>query len=331
MSNFFKVLWVTLHCLCLTISVKPAISATVENLQTTNITSKVTAICSGACRIDVSDVSGDGSVVVGKWWKKEAPDDGQVFLYSQSSGVKNLGDMGKKRLDNLHISADGVIIWGTFYIENEGSHIFRYTQSEGLQDLGTMGNKRMSIGGVSDDGSVIIGDFYELINNRPTPYHAFRYSQSQGFEDQREISEESTHPQGVSADGSLIVGSIDIGANSKSSIRFISTHAFAYSRSDGMKDIGMMGDATFASGISNDGSVIVGTGTIYHTFLFIAEISHKSFVFVYTDKGGMQKLRGIRGESFGVTKISADGTRIFGSYRGQNRESYVYTAKLILP
>lgn len=330
MGKFIEVIWITLYSLCVALSAKSAISATVENLQTTNISSKVTAICSGARTIDVSDISEDGSIIVGKCGKREAPDDRQVFLYSQTSGVKNLGTRGKKSVDHVHVSADGSVIWGTFYIENEGSHIFRYTQSEGLQDLGTMGKKGLSVNGISADGSVIVGYFCNSLTDYPILYHAFRYSQTQGFEDLGDMSKENTFARGVSSDGSLIVGSMDIGANSKSSIRYINTHAFRYSPSDGLKDIGKMGNATRATGISNDGSVIVGTATIYHTIGGIAEISHESFVFVYTDKGGMQKLRGIGGESVGVTKISADGTRLIGSYRGQNLESYVYTAKLVL-
>jgi probable HAF family extracellular repeat protein len=114
-------------------------AATVKILQTTNISSKVAAVCSGVRKVYVTDVSTDGSVAVGKCAKKDDPGEWQVFLYSQSGGVKNLGTMGKKSIDNIHISADGLVIYGTFYVENEGSHIFRYTQTERLQDLGTMG------------------------------------------------------------------------------------------------------------------------------------------------------------------------------------------------
>lgn len=255
--------------------------ATVEILQTTNISSKVTAVCSGAHKIIVSDVSGDGSVVVGKWARKEAPNYWQVFLYSQSSGVKNLGSLGKKSIDNLHISADGLVIWGTFYVENEGSHIVRYTQRDGLQDLGTMGKKAMSV-------------------------------------------------KGVSADGSWIVGNIDIGTSSKSSVRNISSHVFRYSLSSGKQNLGTTGWAedVFATGISNDGAVIVG----YARFMigFIVSISKKHYLFVYTEKGGMQKLEKIGWGGPRVTRISGDGTRLFGSYRKSNGDSYIYTTKLVL-
>jgi len=305
--------------------------ATVEILQTTNISSKVAAICSGARKVKVTDVSGDGSVVVGKCAKKEAPDDWQAFLYSQSSGVKNLGTMGKKSIDDIHISADGLVIWGTFYVENEGSHIFRYTQSAGLQDLGTMGKKGIAVYAVSADGSVIVGDFLNSLTEHPMLYRAFRYSQSQGFEDLGAMSTESTHARGVSADGSLIVGNLDVGSSSKSTVRNISSHAFRYSRSGGMQNIGVAGwgDRAFATGISNDGSVVVGQGEFI--IGFIVSFYQNSYVFIYTEKGGMQKLEGIGGEAPRVTRVSGDGSKLVGSYRESNGESYVYTAKLVLP
>jgi probable HAF family extracellular repeat protein len=304
--------------------------ATVEILQTTNISSKVTAI-GGLPIVFIKGVSDDGSVVVGQFRIKQAPNKVQIFRYTQSSGVENLGSMGGKGMgyNDLCISADGLVIAGTFYIENEGSHVFRYTQSAGFQDLGTMGKKGISVKAISADGSVIVGDFYNSPTEYPMLYHAFRYSQSQGFEDIGAMSTESTHARGISADGSLIVGSIDIGTSSKSAVRNISSHVFRYSRSDGMQDLGVAGsgDNAFASGISNDGDVIVGNGRFI--FGFIVSFYENSYVFMYTKKGGMQKLTGIGGKWPGVTRISGDGTKLIGSYSDSNRESYIYTAKIV--
>ena len=306
-------------------------SATVEILQTTNISSKVAAICTNPRSVYVTDVSEDGSVVVGQCQNEQAPGDWQAFRYSPSGGVENIGAKGIKSIGRIRISADGSVIWGTFYIENEGSHIFRYTRSAGLQDLGTMGKKAISVNAVSADGSVIVGDFLNSLTEYPTLYHAFRYSQSQGFEDLGAMSTESTFAGGVSADGSLIVGDVEIGTSSKNSVRFISAHAFRYSRSEGMKDIGVAGwgEDAFATGISNDGSVIVGQGRF--SIGFIVSFYSDNHVFVYTEKGGMQKLMPMGNKSVGVTRISADGTRIIGSYRKSNGESYVYMGKLVLP
>lgn len=310
-------------------------SATVEILQTTNVSSKVVAICTNPRTIYVTDFSEDGSVVVGKCTKKEAPNNWQAFRYSQSGGAENIGAIGGiKSISHIRISADGSVIWGSFYVENEGSHIFRYTQSAGFQDLGTMGKKAISVNSVSADGSVIVGDFLNSLAEYPTLYHAFRYSHSQGFEDLGAMSTESTHAGGVSANGSLIVGHVSIGTSSKSSVRFISTHAFRYSHSEGMKDIGVAGwgESAFATGVSNDGSVIVGQANF--NIGFIVGFYSDSHVFIYTEKGGMQKLKEIGGEGPRVARISGDGTRIIGSYRKRNDEAfeaYVYMGKLVLP
>lgn len=304
-------------------------SATVEMLQTTNVSSKVTAICSEKIIVDVTDVSEDGSVVVGKCGKKQAPNERQVFRYSEKSGAEIIGTKGKEGLDNVHISPDGEVVWGTSYIKNEGSHIFRYTRPEGLVDLGAVGNKVISIFGVSTDGSVIVGHFINSLTDYPLLYHAFRYSQSKGFDDLGAISNESTHARAVSGDGSLIVGNVEFGSNSKSAVRNINSHVFMYSSSIGMQDLGVLGssDIVFASGISNDGTVIVGNGK----FMIgsIVALYENSYFFIYTEKGHMQKLVGIEGEKIRI-RVSGDGTKVFGSYFGSKRESFVYTAKLVL-
>lgn len=310
-------------------------SEIVEILQTTNISSKVAVICTNPRTIYVTDVSEDGSVVVGKCTKEQAPDDWQAFRYSPSGGVENIGAIGGIRsIDHIQLSADGLVIWGAFYINNEGSHIFRYTRSAGFQDLGTMGKKGISVNAVSADGSAIVGAFYNSPTENPLLYHAFRYSKSQGFEDLGAMSTESTLARGVSADGSLIVGDVEIGTSSKSSVRSISAHAFRYSRSEGMKDIGVAGwgESAFATGVSNDGSVIVGEADF--NIGFIVSFYSDSHVFIYTEKDGMQKLNGIGGEGPRVARISGDGTRIVGSYRkpnGEANEAYAYTGKIILP
>jgi len=194
-----------------------------------------------------------------------------------------------------------------------------------------MGKKGISVNAVSADGSVIVGDFHNSQSEYPMLYHAFRYSQSQGFEDLGAMSTESTFAQGVSADGSLIVGHFEIGSSGKNSVRQISSHAFQYSHPEGMKDIGVAGwgESAFATGISNDGSVIVGQGVF--RIGFIVSFYENSFAFVYTEKGGMQKLSQIGGESVGFLRVSADGTSVAGSYRESNGDAYVYTGKVILP
>lgn len=297
--------------------------ATVEISLTTNISSKVAAIGGLPKSVRISAVSGDGSVVVGKFRNNQPSHDWQIFRFAQSSGIENLGTMGKEKdsIEATCISTDGMVIWGTFYVKNEGSHIFRYTQANGLQDLGTMGRESVAINGVSHDGSVIVGSF--LFTRQPgagksLPYHAFSYSQSKGFEDLGTMGAESAFARGISDDGSLVVGNFQLADTS--------SHAFRYSRSDGVQDLGVGGVAAFATGFSNNGSVIVGK--FFGEFSFI-NYTHYNHVFIYTKTGGVQKLGAMGGRSVGDPGISADGSRLFGSYIDSDGESYVYTAKLI--
>jgi uncharacterized membrane protein len=159
MGKIKKYLCLITLCMFCTIIVTPVMGATVEILQTTNISSKVTAIGGLPKSVIISGVSGDGSVVVGKVRNKQPPQDYQIFRYTRSSGIESLGTFGKKSIDDIRLSADGLVIVGSFYIKNEGSHVFRYTQSNGFQDLGTMGQKALGVNAVSADGSVIVGDF----------------------------------------------------------------------------------------------------------------------------------------------------------------------------
>lgn len=303
----------------------------VEILQTTNISSKVAAICSGERKIFVADISGDGSVVVGECAKKHDPNSRQVFRFSQSSGAEIISAKNQV-LNSVHISADGLVIWGTLYIiKDDGSHIVRYTKSSGLEDLGTMGKKTISVRGVSSDGSFIVGSFLNSLTGYPNLYRAFRYSQSKGFEDLGTISTESNHAGGVSADGSNIVGTIDVGTNSKEPLRYISSHSFRYSNSKGVQDLGVAGgfNTNFPTSVSDDGSIVVGNGVF--RIGFIAEFYKDHYVFVYTDKGGMQKLNGIHGKEPKIARISGNGKFLAGSFHGWNGEAHVFTAKLVLP
>jgi probable HAF family extracellular repeat protein len=295
----------------------------VEILQTTNISSKVTAIGGLPKSVFIQGISGDGSVVVGKFRSKQPPYDWQILRYTQLDGIEHLVTMGKNSLNTLCISGDGLVIWGTFSNENHISHIFRYTKTNGFQDLGTMGKKSMWVYGVSTDGSVIVGSFlYSLTPENSPRYHAFKYSQSQGFEDLGTMGAESAFARGISADGTFIVGNYQI---KNSTI----AHAFRYSRSDGVQDIGSVGGiAAFATGISNDGSVIVGS---FFGGLNLFRYSYYNQVFIFTKSGGVQKLGAINGKSAEAHSISADGTMLYGSYIDSNDEAHIYTAKIVLP
>lgn len=319
MDKLKKFLLVTLYCLCVAITTQPAFGSSVEILQTTNISSKIDAFGGLPKSVFIRGLSSDGLVVVGKYRLKQPPYEWQVFRYTQSGGIENLSKVWKKKIHDLCISADGLVIWGNFYTENDVLHIFRYTQSNGFQDFENLGKASALVHGVSGDGSVIVGQFlYSLTPENSPRYHAFRYSQSQRFEDLGAMGAKSAFAKGISADGSFVVGNFHV-ANG-------SDHAFLYSSSGGMQDIGDIdSQAAFADDISNDGSIVVGNFWGEYSFFRYKYYSH---AFIYTKASGVRKLGAMGGRSTGVIRISTDGTRLFGSYKDSNDESFIYTANI---
>ncbi len=305
------------------------VESRLEGLQTTNMSSvaKASGYCSAERTIEVQDVSLDGSVVVGKCAKITAPNERQGFRYSKDVGLEILDGLAGKAIDELKVSGDGHVIWGSCYVKDEGSHVFRLTKSLGVQHLGTMGKQSISIGGVSADGSVIVGSFLNSLTAYPLLYRAFRYSQSGGLEDLGLFNGDSNIPLGVSPDGSQVVGHVDVGTNSNKTIRSISAHAFSYSKMNGMKDLGTLhsGHDAFATGVSNDGAVVGGVGRFM--IGFITAFYEDSYGFVQSRNGQMQKLSGIGGVPT-VIRISADGAGVAGGFVDAKRDLYVFTARL---
>ncbi len=300
-----------------------------ESLQTTNISSiaKASGYCSTGHTIQVDDVSIDGLVVVGKCSNSASPNEWRGFRYSKDAGFEILNGLSGKAINELKISGDGLVIWGSYYVQDEGSHVFRLAKSQGVQHLGTMGKPSIAIGGVSSDGSVIVGSFLNSRTAYPLLYRAFRYSQSGGFEDLGLLNGDSTLPLGVSPDGSQIVGHVDVGTNSNKAVRSISAHAFSYSKINGIRDLGALhsGHDAFATGVSNDGEVVGGFGRF--TIGFIVAFYEDRYGFVQSRNGQMQKLSGIGGVPT-VIRISADGTKVAGGFVDAKRDQYVFTARV---
>jgi len=298
-------------------------------LQATNVSALANAsgLCSTERTIQVDDVSIDGTAVVGMCGRKEAPDERQGFRYSKETGFQIVDGLVGKAINELRVSGDGLVIWGSYFVKGEGSHIFRHTNSKGVQDIGTMGKQSIAIGGVSVDGSVIVGRFLDSLTAYPLIYRPFRYSPSDGFQDLGLLNGDSTLPLGVSLDGSQVVGHVDVGTNSNHSIRYVSARAFTYSRVNGMRDLGTLrgGHDAFATGVSDDGAVVGGVGRFM--IGFIVSFYEDSYGFVRRRTGQMQKLSGIDGVPT-VIRVSADGTRVSGGYIDAGHNRHVFTAKL---
>lgn len=305
-------------CLCIALANPSTAGTNVYLARTINISDKIVEVGGVPASVRISDVSSDASVVVGMFSRSKVRfDDWRVFRYSKSRGIEDLGQIAKD-INTLCVSADGLTIWGSYFVQSEGSRLFRYSEPHGLKDLGTLGIGAITPRATSADGSVVVGSFlYTTTAEKKPLYHAFKYSEARGFEDLGTMGAESAFAHGVSADGAVIVGKVQ-GANH-------SGHAFRYSSRDGAKIFSPVGKkGTFATGISNDGAIV---GTFFATLDFFWQ-KYDSHVFFYSKSGEVKKLGTMGGKSAGVVRISPDATQLAGSYTNSARESYVYIATI---
>jgi len=230
-----------------------------------------------------NDASFDGSVVVGQsnWqavrWTasgvQQLPlyegsatnSDGSVVVDYQrwvAPGTTNdFGSLGGLSTRATNVSADGQVAVG--YSEtssgNRYVHAFRWTPAAGIKDLGVTNGTESIAWGVSGDGATVIGEARDSTGY----WRAFKWTASTGMRDMGTLGGPMSRASEASRDGSVIVG------HSLTSGISTSDHAFVWTAKTGMRDLknelqarGVGGLDNWllyaATGVSDDGSVIVG-------------------------------------------------------------------------
>lgn len=208
-------------------------------------------------RSEANDVSADGSIVVG--WK-EGLSNFEAFRWTETTGMVGLGTVdGAVQSFAEAVSADGEIVVGRTNTEG-----FRWTEATAMEGLGDLGGSLpfpVSEGyGISADGSVIVGG----ARNSMGKDEAFLWTEVGGMEGLGILpSQDFNASSDASADGSVIVGLPSI---------FIGGEAFIWDESDGLRPLKVVLENDFgldlsgwdliaATGISDDGNIIVGYGT----------------------------------------------------------------------
>ncbi|MGL5167813.1 MAG: autotransporter domain-containing protein [Afipia sp.] len=223
-------------------------------------------------------VSGDGSVVVGQGVSTQFQA-GEAFRWTQATGSVGLGTLDTMANVSASskataVSADGQVIVGnstsdTYQMRGEA---FRWTQGTGMVGLGTLTGTALGsysvANAVNANGSVIVGQSSSNTVIDPifmSSGEAFRWTQATGMVGLGTLapSDIESNALAVSADGSVIVG---YSRNDS----WVST-AFRWTESTGMKSVQSLLTAAgvnitgwhldSATGVSGDGSVIVGSGT----------------------------------------------------------------------
>jgi len=265
-------------------------------------------------------VSSDDLVVVGD---SRSDLSGGAFRWTQAEGMTGLGDLPGGTPDfpsrATGASADGSVIVGTGNYSAGGGpspvtgEAFRRTVSGGMVGLGDVpgGTGVSRAFDVSADGSVIVGK-----GNAEASFQvedlgvAFRWTSGEGMVSLGFLpgGSELSAATAVSANGSVVVGYSRSGA---------AVEAFHWTAAKKMVGLGYLNlvphwNESHASGVSGDGSVVVG--------------GSDGAAFLWTAEGGMRRLEKVLTDDFGLdpagwalqeaTGVSDDGNTVVGW--GQN-------------
>ena len=213
----------------------------------------------GGTYSQASAISSDGSSVVGN--ANTANNAANHAFRWTSAGMQDLGTLGGTYSFANALSSDGSAVVGNAYTANNAAyHAFRWT-SAGMQDLGTLGGSASYAQGISSDGSAVVGNA-NTANN--AAQHAFRWT-SAGMQDLGTLGGTYSQANAISGDGSVVVGAANTTGNA-------AQQAFRWTSGTGMQTIDAWlaaANVTIpigwnlqnATGVSRDGSVVVGTGT----------------------------------------------------------------------
>jgi probable HAF family extracellular repeat protein len=161
------------------------------------------------------------------------------------------------------ISGDGLVIAGGAFL-NGGSHAFRWTSAGGVQDLGVLPGGPLSVAyAISGDGTAVVGMSYAGPTS-PVDYRPFRWTSGGGMVNLGLLSgTQYGWANAVSGNGSVVGGQMWNGVDA-----YV---AFMWTSAGGMQDLltalASAGANTpgwslsNVTGISGDGTVLVGTGS----------------------------------------------------------------------
>lgn len=223
-----------------------------------------------------SGASANGNVVVGY---SSVPITGETHAFrwvkdgnfgGSNPQMQDLGTLGGVNGGANSVSADGSVVVGWSANADSNFHAFRWTQAGGMVDLGTLGGTSSWATGVSADGNVVVG--YSNYNVDSYKWEVFRWVYTGTGPSGGTMTGLGFLPGGdrstayaVSADGKVVVGQSNYYGGP------LSYQAFRWTEAEEMQSVQDLLDVagvdttgwtlTQATGVSADGSVIVGNGT----------------------------------------------------------------------
>jgi probable HAF family extracellular repeat protein len=245
-------------------------------------------------------VSGDGSVVTGLYSVPGPGSPHYAYRWTLATGMQGLGALGGTNptfSEGYGVSANGSTIVGWSTSDEGGARAFREINNSGMQSLGVVSGWSASYGNaVSGDGSTVVGRGF-IVGGFLT--RAFRWTPGLGMEGLGALPGDNGEAvaYGVNGDGSIVVGESGTGTPRR---------AFRWTPA-GMEELIKVSGATeaSASGVSVDGSTIVGTNSLNGSLGVAVR---------WVNGNAAQSLGFLPGGfSSSATGVSADGSVIVGS------------------
>ncbi len=212
----------------------------------------------------VGGISADGNVIVGKATLADTISQHAVRWTGAAATIQDINGNGFTYSSAQGVSGDGSVVVG--YGQNaDGFRAFRWASADGMTSLGVLTGKTASEAtAVSADGQVITGIAYTAFGSTPDEI-AFRWTKNGGMSDLGlPAGATRARPQAINSDGSVIVGYVSNASLQNTAFRWTQANAMQsvaqWLTSNGVN----VGSSTFydASGVSADGSVVVGTANI---------------------------------------------------------------------
>jgi probable HAF family extracellular repeat protein len=133
-------------------------------------TTEILAPPSGYDHSRATDVSGDGTVVVGEYWNNA---ERRAFRWTQATGMQDLGTLGGNLACAQAVTEDGAGVVGSARNAAGQMRAFRWTAATGMQDLNSIYASLLSGGSllsnptsISPDGRYIVGVGYNAAAGR---------------------------------------------------------------------------------------------------------------------------------------------------------------------
>ncbi len=263
-----------------------------------------------SCGTQALGISGDGSVIAGAGCVSSG--NNEAFRWTAAGGYRVLGDLGGGSSDARAASFDGSVVVGQSVDASGTPRAYRWTAAQGMVALpllqaGTLGNEADS---VTDDGTMVAGgNAWWKTSGQTGSFGGGTCSALQA----------PLRMVDLSADGSVAAGS---GAGGLDMFGQQATNAYRSTPAGNCQDI----DAVFnrnsdASGISADGTVIVGEMQVGSPYL----------AFRWTASTGMVNLGSLGGGLSRATATSQDGSVVVGTSltttSSGSAHAFVWTAR----